>query len=425
MKYKLLYILFAWLPLYLNGQNADTLTLDFCLQKASSRNIVAHQKELQSNTLQNKLANITTNWYPIASINAQAVYNSEVTNFSDVLGNNLPVTIPTLPQDQYKIWADINQTLYDGGRNHALKEIEKAGTEIELQQIEADQLNIRQQISLIYFNLLLTQKNAEIFQLTLNELKDKKATLQAGVKHGVLLEENILAMEAEEIGIQQKLEELILLKQQYTQILTILTEINISDAMVFMEPESVRAINASSTRPELLLFDRQKDLLLANKKMLSSGDYPRVFAFSQVAYGRPGYNLISSDFHTFYSVGLGLKWDVLNYGDNRRQKKLVDIQNNMVDIKRQYFNEQLNIQLLKEQSGIEKYDDFMKQDEQIIALRKEVTARSLSKLNNGVITATDYLADLNAEITARLRYENHRILKMQSLHNYQMLQGKL
>ena len=118
------------------------------------------------------------------------------------------------------------------------------------------------------------------------------------------------------------------------------------------------------------MFEKQKERLLANQKLVSSSDLPKFYAFSQAAYGRPGYNLASSNFHTFYSVGLGMKWNFLNYGDNKRQKKILELQKDQVDVKKQRFNEQLDIQLLTEKSNIEKYDALLKQDEQILQLKK-------------------------------------------------------
>jgi hypothetical protein len=67
----------------------------------------------------------------------------------------------------------------------------------------------------------------------------------------------------------------------------------------------------------------------------------------------------------------------------------------------------------------------MLQDEKILDLRKNIAAASLSRLNNGTITATDYLTDMNAEIMAKLQYENHKILKMQAVCNSLLLKGKL
>ena len=120
-----------------------------------------------------------------------------------------------------------------------------------------------------------------------------------------------------------------------------------------------------------------------------------------------------------------MKWNFLNYGDSRRQKRILDIQQDMVDVKRETFDDQLSIQLQTEKTNTEKYHELLKQDEAILKLRKAITSTSLSKLTHGVITSTEYLTDANAEILARLQYENHRILRLQAAYSYLLLQGKL
>jgi len=78
-----------------------------------------------------------------------------------------------------------------------------------------------------------------------------------------------------------------------------------------------------------------------------------------------------------------------------------------------------------EKTNISKYEALMLQDAEIVKLRKAIAERSLSKLNNGSITSTDYLTDMNAEIQAKLQYEQHKVMKLQSAFNYLLLQGKL
>jgi len=178
-------------------------------------------------------------------------------------------------------------------------------------------------------------------------------------------------------------------------------------------------------RPELLLFSVQKERLDAGKKLINSADMPKLFAFSQVAYGRPGYNMISADFHGFYSVGVGLKWDFLNYGNSKRQKQQLELQMDLVSIKEDNFNDLLHIQLENEQLSIEKYQMMMEKDEKIIALRKTVTEASFAKLQRGVITPNEYLTDQREEMLARLQTESHKILKLKSEYNLQLLKGNL
>lgn len=406
------------------SRQSDTLTLEACIRIANERSPLNKQKLSAGQSVQYKIKNLTTNWYPTIGFNAQAIYNSETVDFSDLM-EDLPVSIPTLPLDQYKIWADINQQLFDGGTVRAQKAMEKANYEADIQQIESQLLSLRQQVSHTYFSMLLTQKNSTILQVSLDDLGERKKVIQSAVDHGAVLPENMLALEAEEMKFKQKLTELNYTREQLFEILSILLDSSLADNQVLTEPVDYSNLEESLKRPEFLLFDHQREFLSANQRLIAASDLPRLFAFSQAAYGRPGYNIISRDFHTFYSVGLGMKWNFLNYGDSRRQKKILDLQKDIVDVKRETFDDQLNIQLQTERSNLEKYEKLLSQDEQIMKLRKVIASASLAKLNNGIITSSDYLTDLNAEILAKLVYENHRLLKLQAVYNYRLLQGRL
>jgi len=406
------------------SRQSDTLTLEACIRIANERSPLNKQKLSAGQSVQYKIKNLTTNWYPTIGFNAQAIYNSETVDFSDLM-EDLPVSIPSLPLDQYKIWADINQQLFDGGTVRAQKAMEKANYEADIQQIESQLLSLRQQVSHTYFSMLLTQKNSTILQVSLDDLGERKKVIQSAVDHGAVLPENMLALEAEEMKFKQKLTELNYTREQLFEILSILLDSSLADNQVLTEPVDYSNLEETLKRPEFLLFDHQREFLSANQRLIAASDLPRLFAFSQAAYGRPGYNIISRDFHTFYSVGLGMKWNFLNYGDSRRQKKILDLQKDIVDVKRETFDDQLNIQLQTERSNLEKYEKLLSQDEQIMKLRKVIASASLAKLNNGIITSSDYLTDLNAEILAKLVYENHRLLKLQAAYNYRLLQGRL
>jgi hypothetical protein len=57
-------------------------------------------------------------------------------------------------------------------------------------------------------------------------------------------------------------------------------------------------------------------------------------------------------------------------------------------------------------------------------LRKKITARAASELENGIVTSTDYLADLNSETVALINYETHKIQLVQATVNYNNILGK-
>jgi outer membrane protein TolC len=406
------------------SQQPDTLRIENCLKIAYERSPLGRQKSNSTESFAYKVKNLNTRWYPSVDFSAQAIYNSETVHFADLMEGS-SISIPSLPLDQYKIWADINQQLYDGGMVKAQKAVEKAGYETDIQQTESELLGMKQQVSQVYFSILLTQKNSTVLQVTLEELTERRKILQAGVDYGAVLPEEMLAMEAEEIRLQQRITDLKYTKEYLLKALSVLMDSTIAENMIIAEPADPGVANEAINRPEHILFDKQKERLLASQKLVTASVLPKLFAFSQAAYGRPGYNFLSRDFHTFYAVGLGMKWNFLNYGNNKRQKKILDIQKDMVNIKCETFDDQLNIQLQSESTNLIKYDELLKQDEHVVELRKAIAATSLSKMVAGVITSTDYLSDLNAEIFATLQFENHKILKLQAAYNYRLLQGNM
>ncbi len=412
------------LPLGLFGQNPDSLSLELCLKTAERRSPLNDEIALSEESLVYKLKNLGTNWFPALGTNAQAQYNSETVDFSGLMGN-LPVSVPAIPLDQYKVWADINQQIYDGGMTKAQKSVEKASSQADIHQVEAALLGIKQQVNQAYFSLLLTRKSADVLQVSINDLQERKKTVRAGVENGVLLRENLLAMDAEELRYRQRLLELNLTSQQLIKVLSILLDTTINENTGAVLPREPPVFDSKTERPEYLVFEKQKDRLQASEDLVTASDMPKLFAFSQAGYGRPGYDFVSQDFHGYYSVGVGLKWNFLNYGDSKRQKKIFEIQKGILDVKRKTFDDQLDIQLEAEKTNQAKYDQLLVQDEEILRLRKAIASASFAKLTNGAITTTDYFSEVNNELLARLQFENHKIMKLQAAYSYLLLKGKI
>jgi outer membrane protein TolC len=412
------------LPLGLFGQTYDSLSLELCLKTAERRSPLNDEIALSEESLVYKLKNLGTNWFPALSTNAQAQYNSETVDFSGLM-KNLPVSVPSIPLDQYKLWADINQQIYDGGMTKAQKSVEKASNQADIHQAEAALLGIKQQVNQAYFSLLLTRKSADVLQVSINDLQERKKVVRAGVENGVLLRENLLAMDAEELRYRQRLLELNLTSQQLIKVLSILLDSTINENTGAVLPMEPPVFDSKTERPEYLVFEKQKDRLQASEDLVTATDMPKLFAFSQAGYGRPGYNFVSQDLHGYYSVGVGLKWNFLNYGDSKRQKKIFEIQKEILDVKRKTFDDQLDIQLEAEKTNQAKYDQLLVQDEEILRLRKAIASASFAKLTNGAITTTDYFSEVNNELLARLQFENHKIMKLQAAYSYLLLKGKI
>ncbi|HEX3024555.1 MAG TPA: TolC family protein, partial [Chitinophagaceae bacterium] len=90
------------------------LTIDEAYQLAQKNYPLIKQRGLISKTKEYSVDNAAKGYLPVFSINGQATYQSAVTNFPFTIP--LPgFSMPAYSKDQYKIYAEVNQVIYDGG----------------------------------------------------------------------------------------------------------------------------------------------------------------------------------------------------------------------------------------------------------------------------------------------------------------------
>ena len=80
--------------------------------------------------------------------------------------------------------------------------------------------------------------------------------------------------------------------------------------------------------------------------------------------------------------------------------------------------------LKQQQSEVDKLKQLIAKDEEIIALREDIKNAANAQLENGVITANDYLREVNAADQSRQSLITHQIQLLQAQINYQTISGK-
>ncbi len=413
-------VFLSLISLLCSGRLTDTLSLTECYEQAVINFPVARQKEFIKDTYTNKIKNIQSDWYPSLLLNGQASYQSDVVDIP-VQG----LQIPSQPHDQYKLYLELNQQIYDGGTNRSYRGIENTNFEIELKQIEVELNSLKQRITQVYFSVLLMEKQLDLLNLSLDELREKSAVVESGIENGILLPADMNVLQAEILRIQQKV--LDVQSDRNTMLMTLgeLTGTEPDAGIRLALPGYDLVYDSIILRPELGLFDLYKKQTDLNVKLQATMNRPKFFAFTQAGYGKPGLNLLNDEFDTYYLIGLGLRWNFFNWGDTRRNEKILYARKEIIDTRIETFEINLNISLENEMANIEKYRSSVELDQQIVRLRTEIKESAFSQLKNGVITSTDFLAELNAETHAKLQLETHIILLNQSVFNYLTLKGEI
>ena len=102
---------------------------------------------------------------------------------------------------------------------------------------------------------------------------------------------------------------------------------------------------------------------------------------------------------------------------------MYDINQKMIEAQKETFDMNLQVTLTQKETEIKKYDSFLSKDEEIVNKRKEILSAFASQLENGVITSTEYLTELNSTNAAELGQALHKIQKTIAQTQYNLLAG--
>jgi outer membrane protein TolC len=201
-------------------------------------------------------------------------------------------------------------------------------------------------------------------------------------------------------------------------------EMELEETITFEIPEYL-SVPASGgiLRPEVGLLESQISQLGLSDDVLRSSRRPKIFAFTQIGYGRPGLNMLSDEFDPYYLVGARISWNPFDWKKNRREREILQLQQGQVSNQIDAFTRNVNIELESARSEITKYRRLMDLDKEIIEMRSRIVAASASKLDNGVINSAQFVTDLNGEKQARIDMEIHRMMMLKSQATYHVKKG--
>ena len=405
-------VVLFFVPVLLNAQKI--LTLKECYDRAMTANALAGEKTGYSDISRLKDENLVKGWLPTLDANGSFIYNSSVLDLSSVLGS-LPIpgiagAIKPLPNEQYKVTVDINQVIYDGGAIKGARALEKADLLVNQKQTETDLYKLRGQINNFYFNLLLLARQKELLNNYLEIIKKRIESMQSGINNGVTLKSDEDVLTSEKINIEQQLAENEIRNTSFLKILSDLTGKEIDSSTEFMLPVLSGELSNELSHPELQLFDLRKEQLAAGMKVIDSKRMPKASGFATFGYGNPpGANFFKNEFAPYYVLGASIKWNIFDWNKTKNEKQIISFQQSIIENRKNDLSDNLKRLLESKYSEIESLKALIETDSELIILRKRITASSESQYQNGTITATEYLNELNSERQAMINFEIHKI----------------
>jgi outer membrane protein TolC len=426
MKKRILILFILIIPWISFVKGQKIMTLRECYDKAAETNALAGENAAYSSIWELKDKNLARGWLPTLDANGSFIYNSSVI---DMLGS-LPVPgiadlIDPLPHEQYKVTLEINQMIYDGGAIKGARALEKAGRSINKKQTDTDIYKLREQINICFFNLLLIARQKELLNNYLELVNKRISSMNSALASGVLLKSDIDVLVSEKIKLEQQLKENEIKETALLKILSDLTGTEIDASTEFVLPSPAQEPEIELSRPELHLFDLRKEQLDASLQVIQSKRMPKAFGFATLGYGNPpGNNFFKDEFAPYYILGAGMKWNIFDWNKTKNEKQVINLQQGIIDNRKNDFTENLKRLLEAKQAEITNLESLIESDSELVAIRKRITAAAGSQYENGTITITEYMNEINSEKQTQINHEIHKINLAKAQVEYYNISGK-
>ncbi|WP_436416065.1 TolC family protein [Petrimonas sp.] len=396
---------------------AQTLSIEDCQRMARENYPAIARYNVIENVKNFNLENANTAYFPQLSLNAKATWQSDVTKIDLELPQNFPpLAIPVPDKDQYQVSAQLNQLIWDGGKVAAQKENIAANAEVEKQKLETEIYSLQERVNNVFFGALLLKEQLQQQATLEKELQRNYEKVQSYVTNGVANDADLSAVKVEQLKAGQQRIQMESGLDSYLRILSVLIGQQVDNETVLEKPAVDLLLSNSINRPEIKLFEAQENLLNSQKSALNARNMPVIGAFAQGGYGKPALNMFENKFNPYFIGGVSLSWNFGSLYTFKNEKKSIEQQKIAIDSQRETFLHNLNMQLPQQQNEIEKYRRTMLDDNEIISLRTQIKNAAEAKVENGTMTVSDLLQEINALEIARQARSLHEIQYLMSIY---------
>jgi len=397
-----------------------SLNLEKAYKLARENYPLIKQKDLIARSSFLTIENIRTAFLPQLSVSGQASYQSDVTTIS------IPIAgfkYSPLSKDQYKVWGDLNQLIYDGGIVKTQKAIQERSSLVDDQKTEVDLYQLKDRINQLYLGVLLLDEQLKQAVLAREDVNIGLKTVQAQVQNGTAFKSAQWVLEAQLLQNDQKVIEIKNSRLALLHVLELFVRVPISENAVLEVPVVKTTLDDNILRPEILMYSYQDSLWRAQQQLVNAKNIPTLSLFAEGGYGKPGFNMLDNEFALYGIGGIRFNWSISNFYTSKRQQQIIDVNRKINNVQKEVFLFNTRTELVQQQATIKNLKDEMDIDEKIIAVRSKITESAKAQLQNGVINSNDSLREINAEDQTRSLYILHQVQLLQAKINYQTIQG--
>lgn len=395
------------------------VSIEFCQEKAKENYPTFRNTGILEKTAKYSINNANKNYFPQLNLSAKASYQSDVTAIDIVLPFAIEIDMPKMSKDQYQAVLELNQMIWDGGATQTKKKEIKAELQTQKASLEVELYTLRDRVASLYFGILSIKEQKAQALLMEKELERNFSQISAFMESGLANESDLDLIRVEQLNLSQRIEEIELMEKSYIRILSLFIGEDLKANTEFLEPSLITGnLNDEIRRPELMAFESQVKLLDIKSKMLNVQSYPHLGFFAQGGYGKPALNMFKEDADFFAVVGLRMSWNIGSFYTKKDSKRIIESNKELINSNKGAFLLNTNLQKESQKTEIQRLEKLVLSDKQIIVLREKIKNSSEYKLENGTISTSDYIKDVNAYDMANQNMILHKTQLSMSIYKY-------
>lgn len=398
------------------------LTLEQCRTLARDNYPLINQYGLVKQATDFTLSNARKSWLPQVGLSAQATWQNHSISFPDAFNNIMEsagLDVEGIRKDQYRIQADVTQTIWDGGASKAQQNIAKAEDAEAASSNTVNLYQVEERVDDLFFGILLLDAQIRQTNITLRLLDSNCDKIKALVKGGTATESDQCAIEAERLQVKQRLTQMQSNRDSYAKMLGLFINRDMSTESL-VTPSAEEPALQQDNRPELALFDARLNTLASREAAIKASTMPRFALFGQAYYGYPGLNFMDAVFNHDWSfnllVGVKMSWNIGAFYTKGNDLGKIKNARQQVEVQREVFRFNNSLTATRQRDDIALKRKIVKDDDQIVELKRKVRIAAESKLRNGIIDTDDLLRKISDEDNAAATRDMRKIELLKSIY---------
>ena len=407
------------LTLLFSGVLDAQIRLETCQQLARENYPLIQQYELIELSEEYTLSNANKSYLPSLDV---TMIGGVISGFPSFAG---PGEGSSSSSDMQLISVfQLNQPIWDGGITKAKKGIIEASSEIEKADLEISLYALEERVNNLFFGILLIDEQLNQLDILKSSMQINLDRVEIAVQNGTAYKSDIDEIQVEMINIDQRIEEMRSNRTAYINVLGAMTGRNMDASVSFERPViEENFMSLENNRPELRRFQNQEELIEAQSRIDRSMLYPKIGLLGFATLIEPGIEFGVSTLDNIFVGGLSLNWSLDGLYRNGNNKKLTELNFQKVAVQKETFLFNNDLELTQTRLDLNKYNNLVEQDEEILALKTRIREAYELKYENGISTMSELLNRTNDESAARQNLIIHEIQYLMKAYQYKNRSG--